>query len=166
MSSHVRQHKSPYFYVRKGAGFVLLENHVETGTRYKTEAEAKRAVLALNDAWRAKGAKSNPRKTDQAAVREEVIRLISTPPRYGAGVPLDTFAESLRRGTALSAQEIEWMLEEAEERLDTANYELKNDRIREHKADNREDRDHYRMLVKAIKKLTPTRVNNPRIRSR
>jgi len=61
MSSHVRQHKSPYFYVRKGAGFVLLENHVETGTRYKTEAEAKRAVLALNDAWRAKGAKSNPR---------------------------------------------------------------------------------------------------------
>lgn len=64
MSSHVRQHKSPYFYVRKGAGFVLLENHVETGTRYKTEAEAKRAVLALNDAWRAQqGRKANPVRT-------------------------------------------------------------------------------------------------------
>jgi hypothetical protein len=76
MSSHVRQHKSPYFYVRKGAGFVLLENHVETGTRYKTEAEAKHAVLALNDAWRAKGVKkSNLRRRN--------------PPRSGLGIPRD-----------------------------------------------------------------------------
>ena len=61
MSSHIRQRKSPYFYVRKGSGFVLLDNHEETNTRYKTEAEAKKAVLALNDAWRAKHApRANP----------------------------------------------------------------------------------------------------------
>ena len=61
MSSRIRQHKSPYFYVRKGSGFVLLDNHEETSTRYKTEAEAKKAVLALNDAWRAKHApRANP----------------------------------------------------------------------------------------------------------
>jgi hypothetical protein len=79
MSSHVRQHKSPYFYVRKGAGFVLLENHVETGTRYKTEAEAKRAVLALNDAWRAKGAKSNPRRRNPDAGGEAEMVLWARP---------------------------------------------------------------------------------------
>jgi hypothetical protein len=79
MSSHVRQHKSPYFYVHKGAGFVLLENHVETGTRYKTEAEAKRAVLALNDAWRekhgtrARHTKSNPRRRNPAAEAEMIL---------------------------------------------------------------------------------------------
>lgn len=68
MSSHIRQRKSPYFYVRKGSNFVLLDNHEETNTRYKTEAEAKKAVLALNDAWRAKHgtrakAKTNPRRS-------------------------------------------------------------------------------------------------------
>jgi hypothetical protein len=57
----LRQRKSPYFYVRKGGSFVLLENGVETGTRYSSATEAKRAVLALNDAWRARGAKKrNP----------------------------------------------------------------------------------------------------------
>jgi len=66
MAARVRQRKSPYFYVRKGSSFVLLDHHVETSTRFKTEAEAKKKVLALNDAWRSGGAKSNPRKYDES----------------------------------------------------------------------------------------------------
>ena len=344
MSSRVRQHKSPYFYVRKGAGFVLLENHVETGTRYRTEAEAKRAVLALNDAWRAKGAKSNPRrrnpaaeaemvlwarpagqtdalyeqpiytqgrtmediervkklaakegwhtfrvqridlskpynaqkefaatirgsrrrnppmrrnysdapmivwhdekpsfgvdrdhvathgkhtyiiyqhprdgssvfhidretkgmppypmgsrstltkakeaaqqdlegleaarsgyperqnprKADQAEVQGEVLHLLVTA-EIGGGRELDALAEILKSGMPLSVSDIEVATEAAESRLEDAEYELKTDRIREHKERNRQDRDHYRKLLKAIKRLTPTRVSNPRTRSR
>lgn len=71
MPSHVRQHKSPYFYVQKGSGFVLLDNHEETQTRYKTEAEAKKAVLSLNDAWRAKhGTRVTPSKSNPLKFKE------------------------------------------------------------------------------------------------
>jgi hypothetical protein len=83
----IRQHKSPYFYVRKGSGFVLLDNHEETSTRYKTEAEAKKAVLALNDAWRAKHGtrakhttKSNPRRSLTPVSRGEVRRIYKPKP--------------------------------------------------------------------------------------
>jgi hypothetical protein len=112
MSSHVRQHKSPYFYVRKGSGFVLLENHVETGTRYKTEAEAKRAVLALNDAWRAKVAKSNPRRRnpemDSLMAREAqlVAELTALRKEYSeAATDISYFHDQLmRQRTAIEYQ--------------------------------------------------------------
>ena len=67
MAAHVRQRKSPYFYARKGRTLILLERHKATGQTFSSEADAKRTVLELNDAWRAKGAKkSNPRKYDES----------------------------------------------------------------------------------------------------
>jgi hypothetical protein len=63
MSTRVRQRKSPYFYTRKGRTLVLMEHNVPTKQTFSSEAAAKRTVLELNDAWRAKSAKkSNPRK--------------------------------------------------------------------------------------------------------
>jgi len=111
MSSHVRQHKSPYFYVPKGGGFVLLENHVETGTRYKTEAEAKRAVLALNDAWRAKGAKSNPRNPRPPMRRNFFSIFKSAPPLYR--VTAYNRDGSTDVHTATSHPDLEFALEDA-----------------------------------------------------
>lgn len=171
MSSHVRQRKSPYFYVRKGTGFVLLDNHEETQTRYKSEAEAKKAVLSLNNAWRAKHgsrgalAKSNPRRRNpaggQRAARDEVLHLFSTA-SVGAGRELDAFADRLGRGEALSALDIEDAVTAAEARLEDAEYEVKANRIAEYRAGLREERDHYHMLLKAIKKLQPAHTRNPR----
>ena len=63
MAAHVRQRKSPYFYARKGRTLILMERGNATGQTFSSEADAKRTVLELNDAWRAKGAKkSNPRQ--------------------------------------------------------------------------------------------------------
>jgi len=63
MATRVRQRKSPYFYARKGRTLVLMEHDVPTKQTFSSEAAAKRTVLELNDAWRAKSAKkSNPRK--------------------------------------------------------------------------------------------------------
>jgi hypothetical protein len=67
MATRVRQRKSPYFYARKGRTLVLMEHNVPTKQTFSSEADAKRTVLELNDAWRAKGAKkSNPRKYDES----------------------------------------------------------------------------------------------------
>ena len=326
MSSHIRQRKSPYFYVRKGSGFVLLDNHEETNTRYKTEAEAKKAVLALNDAWRAKHApranpgpmmysimraqeearkkakrnpegdvsltlwarpkgqtdalyeqpiytvgrtmedvervkklaakdgwhtfrvqridlskpfdaqaafaggvrgsrrrnpaptraeiveradisiengmgsetmtaledmldgydgdniraqfyigwrdsdlqalldelgtrnvrRRNPRKRDQSDAQAQVLHLFSTA-TVGAGRELDDFATRLGRGEALSALDIEDAAIAAEARLEDAEYELKTNRIAEHRSGLREERDEFRQLLNAIKALKPSR---------
>lgn len=98
MPSHVRQHKSPYFYVQKGSGFVLLDNHEETQTRYKTEAEAKRAVLSLNDAWRAKGAKSNPRRRNPAPTRAEIVDRADASIENGMGSVTMTALEDMLDG--------------------------------------------------------------------
>jgi len=63
MSTRVRQRKSPYFYARKGRSLVLMEHNVPTKQTFSSEAEAKRTVLEMNDAWRAQqGAKKNPRQ--------------------------------------------------------------------------------------------------------
>ena len=83
MPSHLRQHKSPYFYVQKGSGFVLLDNHEETQTRYKTEAEAKKAVLALNNAWRAKHGTSVKKSNPRPPMRRNFFGIFkSKPPLY------------------------------------------------------------------------------------
>ncbi len=262
MSSHVRQRKSPYFYVRKGGSFVLLDNHEETSTRYKTEAEAKKAVLSLNNAWRAKNApranpgpmmysimraqeearkkakrnpegdvsltlwarpkgqtdalyeqpiytvgrtmediervkklaakdgwhtfrvqridlskpynpqqefartvrgsrRRNPRKHVQSDAQAQVLHLFSTA-TVGAGRELDAFADRLGRGEALSALDIEDAVTAAEARLEDAEYELKTNRIAEHRSGLREERDQFRQLLAAIKKLQPAHTRNPR----
>lgn len=62
MSASVRQYKAPYRYARKGRTLVLIERGNATGQTFSSEAAAKRTVLELNDAWRAKSAKkANPR---------------------------------------------------------------------------------------------------------
>ena len=62
MSASVRQYKAPYRYARKGRTLVLMERGNATGQTFSSEAAAKRTVLEMNDAWRAKSAKkANPR---------------------------------------------------------------------------------------------------------
>ena len=64
MSTRVRQRKSPYFYARKGRTLVLMEHNVPTKQTFSSEAEAKRTVLEMNDAWRAQQSrKANPART-------------------------------------------------------------------------------------------------------
>jgi hypothetical protein len=76
MAASVRQHKAPYFYTRRGSNLVLMEHGVPTKQTFSSEAAAKRTVLELNDAWRAKGVKkSNLRRRN--------------PPRSGLGIPRD-----------------------------------------------------------------------------
>lgn len=56
--------KAPYRFVPEGGAFRLYEHGERTRTTFKTMAEAKKKVLALNDAWRASpaGRKATPRK--------------------------------------------------------------------------------------------------------
>jgi len=59
----VRQYKAPYRYGKVGGKFVLMErkedggDHKATKTVFKSEAEAKKKVLALNNDWRRSGGK-------------------------------------------------------------------------------------------------------------
>jgi hypothetical protein len=56
--------KAPYRFVPEGKAFRLYEKGVKTNTTFKTMADAKKKVLALNDAWRASpaGRKATPKK--------------------------------------------------------------------------------------------------------
>lgn len=69
----VRQYKAPYRYGKVGGKFVLMERkadgepHKATKTVFKSEAEAKKKVLALNNEWR-RGAK---RQRVRPSVRAE-----------------------------------------------------------------------------------------------
>ena len=63
--------KAPYRFVPEGGAFRLYENGEKTRTTFKTMAEAKKKVLALNNAWRASpaGRKASPRKKYDAQGR-------------------------------------------------------------------------------------------------
>ena len=94
------------------------------------------------------------RMVDQAPVRREVLHLLLTA-EVGAGA-LDAFAETLASGAPLRAEDIEDAVARAEERLEDARYEVRTDRISEHRAGNRADRDHYLRVLKAIRRLRPS----------
>lgn len=78
--------KAPYRFVPEGRGFRLYESGEKTRTTFKTMAEAKKKVLALNDAWRASpaGRKATPRKKYDAqghVVRKPARRAARANPR-------------------------------------------------------------------------------------
>jgi hypothetical protein len=56
--------KAPYRFVPEGGAFRLYEKGEKTRTTFKTMAEAKKKVLALNNAWRSSpaGRKATPNK--------------------------------------------------------------------------------------------------------
>lgn len=70
----VRQYKAPYRYAKVGGKFVLLERkadgeaHKATKTVFKSEADAKKQVLAMNNEWRRGGGK---RQRVRSSVRAE-----------------------------------------------------------------------------------------------
>lgn len=65
--------KAPHRFVAEGKAFRLYTRGEKTNTTYRSMAQAKKAVLAMNDAWRKKNGKSadsavitNPRKYDES----------------------------------------------------------------------------------------------------
>jgi hypothetical protein len=79
--------KAPYRFVGEGRAFRLYEKGVKTNTTFKTMAEAKKKVLALNDAWRASpaGRKATPKKKydGQGHVVRKPARRARTNPFFG-----------------------------------------------------------------------------------
>jgi hypothetical protein len=78
--------KAPYRFVPERGGFRLYEHGEKTRTSFKTMAEAKKKVLALNNAWRASpaGRKASPRKKYDAQgriVRKPARRAARANPR-------------------------------------------------------------------------------------
>lgn len=78
--------KSPYRFVPEGRAFRLYEHGEKTRTSFKTMVEAKKKVLALNNAWRASpaGRKASPRKKYDAqghVVRKPARRAARANPR-------------------------------------------------------------------------------------
>jgi hypothetical protein len=83
--------KAPYRFVPEGKAFRLYEKGVKTNTTFKTMDEAKKKVLALNDAWRASpaGRKATPKKKYDKqghVVRKPAPRARANPDRYGFDV--------------------------------------------------------------------------------
>lgn len=93
----------------------------------------------------------------------EVLRLLDGA-EVGAGAELEAFADRLRGlgGGALGADDVEAAVAAAESRLEDAEYELRTDRIPEHRAGNRAERDHYRRVLEAVRRLRPTRTAGAR----
>ena len=78
--------KAPYRFVPEGGAFRLYENGEKTRTTFKTMVEAKKKVLALNNAWRASpaGRKATPNKKYDAqghVVRKPARRVARANPR-------------------------------------------------------------------------------------
>jgi len=78
--------KAPYRFVPEGRAFRLYQKGEKTRTTFKTMAEAKKKVLALNNAWRASaaGRKATPNKKYDAqghVVRKPVRRAARANPR-------------------------------------------------------------------------------------
>lgn len=78
--------KAPYRFVPEGSAFRLYENGEKTRTTFKTMVEAKKKVLALNNAWRASpaGRKATPNKKYDAqghVVRKPARRAARSNPR-------------------------------------------------------------------------------------
>lgn len=82
------QFKAPYRFVAEGRAFRLYEKGVKTNTTFKNMVEAKKKVLALNNAWRASpaGRKASPKKKYDATghiVQKPVRRTTRTNPFFG-----------------------------------------------------------------------------------
>lgn len=116
------------------------------------------AVVAASIVKRGTGSMARSRTSGdtQAAVRAEVLRLLAMA-EIGAGARLDAFSDRLAGGGPIDAEDLADAVAAAEARLEDAEYELKNDRIREHRVGNRADRDHYRRVLLAIRRLKPSR---------
>ena len=99
--------KAPYRFVSEGRAFRLYEHGEKTRTTFKTMAEAKKKVLALNNAWRASpaGRKATPNKKYDAqghVVRKPARRAARANPRMRRNGFFDFFksAPPLYRVTA------------------------------------------------------------------
>ena len=131
---------------------VLTDTHSEDyAEAVENDARAKRGSAARTGA-----APDHVERQIEKMERAEVLRLLAMA-EIGAGARLDAFSDRLAGGGPIDAEDLAGAVAAAEARLEDAEYELKNDRIREHRVGNRADRDHYRRVLQAIRRLKPSR---------